>query len=254
MVDGHQLEKERRGETMATVEEETYMTILEIETSEVETISPIEKLDKVIKKLEEWNVEDNSEIMIQTKMTKCLVYMGKGEGEKCLEWSEEILKVLNDTKTVNSLHTNVRQLFMIQANVFFSYALLFFNIVKKQKSEKIIWKKICENKKMLQFLQNEKNMTSMKVDIGTLEEQVKNIEYQYYIVKEMFGDAVKLGSELLREMEMSHGKSHKSYKDFFQKLIYVMWWEETNMPLVQKSQLELLAECSGNIKRIGLGL
>lgn len=237
------IRKKEEGESMDTVEEETYVAILEAEINEMKEGLHIENLNKVVEKLKEWNVEEGSEIMLQTKMTHCLLYMGMGDGERCYEGSRELLHVLNDEEKISLLDTNVHHYFMIQSNIFFSYSILFFDIFNKKKEQKIVWKKICESKKMLKFLEDTKNTSKKKVDLGTFEEQIKNIEYQYYLKKSMFEDAVKLGLNLLRNIEISHGKHGKEYKDFFQNLIYVMWKDESNMKLVQKSQIEFLDNC-----------
>ena len=237
------IRKKEEGENIDIVEEETYFEILEAEVNDLREFYHVEKLDKAIEKLKEWNVEEGSEIMIQTKMTKCLLYMGMWNGEKCYESSKELVDLLNDTEKIRLLDTNVHQHFMIQAKIFLSYSIVFFDILKKKKEEKIVWKNICENKRMLKFLQDEKNMSTKKIDIGTCEEQMQNIEYRYYMEKGMYEEALKLGWKLLRDREISHGKYSKEYKDFLQNIIYLLWKDDLNQKLVQKSQIEFLNNC-----------
>ena len=235
--------KKEDGESIDTVEEETYVAILEAEINEMKEGWHIGQLNKVIDKLKAWNVEEGSEIMLQTKMTRCLLYMGTQAGEMCYESSNELLHVLNDKEKISLLDKNVHHYLTIQANIFFSYSLLFFDILQKKKEQKIVWKKICESKEILEFLEDKKNTGAKKVDFSTFGEQIKNIEYQYYIKKSMYEDAARLGLILLRDVEILHGKDGKEYKNFFQNLIFVMWKDESKMKLVQKSQIEFLENC-----------
>jgi hypothetical protein len=238
------MQRKEKGRTIESLVEETYFRIVDVETSEKGNTKTTERLNNLKKELEKMKLEGNSDLLLETMTTCCLVHMGNGNFSECLEIGEKILAFVERCET---LHKNEVYWYKIQANVFRSYSLFIGGKTMKlggKKIAKMIKGMIKENVQMLKFLEDSENMSLMKVDLGTLAEQNKNLEYQYFVCNQETEKASEIGFRLLHDMEMKYGRSFNAWKDFYQKFIYVLFKENEYLGLAQKGQLEILASCS----------
>jgi len=237
------MKRKEKEMSMESLVEETYFTIVDVETSEKGNTKTTERLNNLKKELEKMKLEGNSDLLLETMTTCCLVHMGNGNFSECLEIGEKLLALVEGCET---LHKNEVYWYKIQANVFRCYSLFIGGKTMKmggKKIAKMIKGMIKQNVGMLKFLEESENMRLMKVDLGTLAEQNENLEYQYFVCNQEIGKASEIGFRLLDDMEMKYGRSFNGWKDFYEKFIQVLFKENDYLELAEKGQLEILASC-----------